>query len=599
MLFPFHVQLFIRFIISFVMWSLLTPGHVKALQAGGMEQNSSTWSNPPGSVVGDSFTPSTVQITWWMEDRFGVDADQDGIIDVPNTFEYANVKDVACPSDPREKRKCEEAPPKFVVYFDSTGSHLQDRSFYPPENITITEYYWTIQGPGGVKNYTTPKFGVRLEQGKYTVQLTVGGKNTVGKNISDTKVESLTIKDIVFVALGDSFASGEGNPEQRKLSLVEIFRLSQSNSGDINLDEMTSAHWAETGPKWNPTISKNRDHARAHRSTLSWPAQVALTLERSDPHTSVTFIFLAATGATIREGLLGPHQGALEEVSGFLKPQLQETQEILGGRPVDILTMSIGGNDVGFSSLITALLKTVGTDRQLARREKAIKTGEWDEILEVFWWTGGKDVNADGLDRLPSLFDKLAEKINSIFQPQHTYILGYPDLTQYRVDGRILTCDHIGDDVLKVRFNKKIDDEEAAWAREHFILPLNQVIRHAASRHGWRYVEDRDQWITPRGYCGRPLYSIEEYTGHQFIASGLFPLSRRLFDSFVNRDESHSFRWWRTAKESHPIQGVEPSEDRGITPDTIETRGMFHPNEMGHQALMHLMIQAMPEWFQR
>ncbi|MCA9469917.1 MAG: hypothetical protein KC643_31345 [Nitrospira sp.] len=578
--------------------SLLAYSPAMALQAGVMEEDPSPEFNP-GSVVGNPFIPSPIQITWRMENRFGVDADQDGIIDVPNTYEYANVKDTGCPSQPEEKRKCEEIPPGFVVYFDSVGSRLHDHSFDPPEEIAITEYLWSIRGIKDEKTFRTPKFGVRLQQGRYTVQLTVKGINEDGRKISRTKMEPITIRDIVFVALGDSFSSGEGNPEQRKLSLVEIFRLSPPHSENINVAEMTSAHWAETGPKWNPTISKNRDHARAHRSTLGWPAQVALTLERSDPHTSVTFIYLAATGATIREGIIGPHQGALDEVPGFLKPQLQETQEILRGRSVDILTMSIGGNDAGFSSLITALLKTVGTDRQLGRREKATKNGKWDEILEAFWWTGGKDVNADGLDRLPSLFNTLAEKINSILQPRHTYILGYPDLTQYRVDGHILTCDHIGDDVLKVRFNKKIDDEEAAWARDHFIRPLNQVIRHAASRHGWRYVEDRAQWMTPRGYCGRPLYSIEEYTGHQFIASGLFPLSRRQFDSIVNREELHSPRWWRTAKESVRIQGVEPSEDVGITPDTVETTGMFHPNEMGHQALTHLMIQAMPEWFER
>jgi hypothetical protein len=38
-------------------------------------------------------------------------------------------------------------------------------------------------------------------------------------------------------------------------------------------------------------------HARTHRSTRSGPAQFAMRLEAEDPHTSVTFVCLAATGA--------------------------------------------------------------------------------------------------------------------------------------------------------------------------------------------------------------------------------------------------------------------------------------------------------------
>lgn len=43
-------------------------------------------------------------------------------------------------------------------------------------------------------------------------------------------------------------------------------------------------------------------------------AQAAFTLERVDLHTSVTFVSLAASGATIDKGILGSHKGINDEL---------------------------------------------------------------------------------------------------------------------------------------------------------------------------------------------------------------------------------------------------------------------------------------------
>jgi hypothetical protein len=103
-------------------------------------------------------------------------------------------------------------------------------------------------------------------------------------------------------------------------------------------------------------------HLRAHRSTLAWPAQLAWQIEDTDPTSSVTFIFLAATGATISKGLLGEHSASNQEWTSVadlarkLPPQLDEVKALLAGREIDLLTISIRGNDLGFSSLVAALV---------------------------------------------------------------------------------------------------------------------------------------------------------------------------------------------------------------------------------------------------
>src|SRR5207248_2886904 len=90
-----------------------------------------------------------------------------------------------------------------------------------------------------------------------------------------------------------------------------------------------------------------------HRSTLAGPALAAARLEDSDPHSSVTFVHLACSGATVKNGLLGFYDGA-EKLDNERPPaQVGVLSQMLHVRPkLDALTMSIGGNDVRFSNII-------------------------------------------------------------------------------------------------------------------------------------------------------------------------------------------------------------------------------------------------------
>ncbi len=88
-------------------------------------------------------------------------------------------------------------------------------------------------------------------------------------------------------------------------------------------------------------------HARAHRSTHSGPAQFAMRLEAEDPHTSVTFVCLAATGART-DDLFRPDRSDHNHALGpgpMLPAQLDELHAIAGSRPADILILALGMND--------------------------------------------------------------------------------------------------------------------------------------------------------------------------------------------------------------------------------------------------------------
>ncbi len=89
---------------------------------------------------------------------------------------------------------------------------------------------------------------------------------------------AIEVKDLKFVTLGDSFASGEGNPH---------VTFSEDNPRRL-------AEW------W--------DH-RCHRSLLSASAQTAIMMAQRRRDTSITYVSYACSGATIDQGIVGPYGG--------------------------------------------------------------------------------------------------------------------------------------------------------------------------------------------------------------------------------------------------------------------------------------------------
>jgi hypothetical protein len=180
-------------------------------------------------------------------------------------------------------------------------------------------------------------------QGTYEVELNVSGPNAAGPF-----TQEVTVRDMLIVSIGDSYASGEGNP-------------------DVNRSGDQPAQWVDR---------------RCHRSANSGPAQAAAALERADPHTSVTFLSFACSGATVNRvyraysdacpgdqptsdtyksdafdpykpgdpdrpigsGVVGSYQGAepssCSDFADHLPPQIEELARTVGDRRVDALIAS-------------------------------------------------------------------------------------------------------------------------------------------------------------------------------------------------------------------------------------------------------------------
>ena len=201
-------------------------------------------------------------------------------------------------------------PAGYPVRLDACGS-------------TGATYTWTITGPTGTR--TTPARAVKkrtcrttvlLPEGAHTLTLTV----TKGAKRASTTTQA-QVRNLLVVAMGDSYASGVGNPR--------------------NVDA-----WLQAGTLFT-SFDPYWDDDACDRSVHGAPAQAALALEKSSPRTSVTLVNVTCGGATIGAGILGPQRAARQSQS-----QIEQVRGIVGGRPIDIVTLSIGGNDIGFAQVL-------------------------------------------------------------------------------------------------------------------------------------------------------------------------------------------------------------------------------------------------------
>jgi len=264
------------------------------------------------------------------------DTNRDGVIDgdggVPSTGALS-----AQPSGTYVGAGNRVAQPNERLIGGTTSWYLPDSGF--PVHLDACksigqQYHWTAS-QGGTQVSATP--WQRLSKKSCTAELNLANAPTVltlevrsGAATATTTINA-TPRGLIIVALGDSYSSGEGNPRNVQAWL----------QGNVPFR-----------PYW--------DNDACHRSVLGAPAQAALALEKSSPKTSVEFIDLACSGATVNAGVLGPQSAAGQATS-----QAEQAAAILGDRAADAVILQVGGNDVGFGSLLGSCVLNV--DCPLAR----------------------------------------------------------------------------------------------------------------------------------------------------------------------------------------------------------------------------------------
>jgi hypothetical protein len=304
---------------------------------------------------------------------------------------------------------------------------------------------------------------------------------------------------------------------------------------------------------------------RCHRSANAGASLAAMELERLDPRTSVTLVHVACTGAMILQGVLDSYAGAEDELESTaaptIPPQVHQAAELIGDREIDVVNLSIGGNDVNFGPMImSCMLRTDCTQpgdvddiRQLAETAAATNCGQqfpgvsfvYQPITSTLcgeFYSALADspfVEKDArtlfdLGRFGDPSDPLRPGIAVAYQMLSDALhrtpfsgpglpgapdqlgLGLPTdrndrvyITEYvnplrRDDGEICSFDTDGLEMLP-----GASAAETAFLDAEIVAELSEVVSDGAATHGWNFVDGVvDGFVTRfgegHGYCAAP-----------------------------------------------------------------------------------------------
>ena len=219
-----------------------------------------------------------------------------------------------------------------------------------------------------------------------TVDLSSGGE------APQRATTEISVRDVLIAGLGDSVASGEGNPD-RPVALADEGFCFRSYLGGPTSQYFRPSRAGFTGSRacensgsdalngWQRRSAQWSNQA-CHRSLYSYQTRAAIALAVQHPHIAVTFLPLACTGATVTEGLLGAQRGreclvtrSAINCETSVTAQVTELREALTAakrrqpaRQLDLVLLSVGANDINFSGLVADVIVDGGTERTLTRR---------------------------------------------------------------------------------------------------------------------------------------------------------------------------------------------------------------------------------------
>jgi lysophospholipase L1-like esterase len=390
-----------------------------------------------------------------MAPRFYTNYGEEAYVELTPDRDFIHEKEFGLVLDGCDSRDAQGRSPS-VVDPNSPGASLQ--------------FDWVIVRDGSETEKHVPAFDacritVPMREGGYRVYLTVTDTETFNENVVDKHVN---VRNIVIVSIGDSIASGEGNPE------VPSYR-------DFGLP-FSYTEW------YDPDC---------HRSKWSGHAQAARALEEADPDTSVTFVSLACTGSTIHEGLIPAQTDRLKQL--FCDADGQNCEHI------DALLLSIGGNDVHFG-LVTKECASTGSDA----------TGCVDD---------GTDLNAQiasDLDALEDNLDDVEAFRESLGGPQ-LFLMEYPDVFRDDTDAICdrFTFDRAVTEAIShndywdvsseffIPWNADIFHADLVKLNEVLYEPLLERLEETADEHGWIYVDGIRSAFATHGYCAEDTYIVQ------------------------------------------------------------------------------------------
>lgn len=352
--------------------------------------------------------------------------------------------------------------------------------------------------------------------GTYTVTIaelltTPAGDVDAGPSRSVT----LHLRDFLVVSIGDSAASGQGNPdipgkpagfdvdiEWWEYFIPPALHYELTKAAYDYARNQLKLNFVTAAAHWDASVDMDPDpvwlEPKADRSLRSGHALGAKRLEELDKGIMITFLPFARTDSRIQSGLTGPRDN-----DGWIggDGQIAEVARTIGNRRIDALLVSIGINDIGVTSSLTDL--EAGDNKLWS---SFASTDDADARAKV------EQRDRDNIDRLPVSFDVL-EAALELLNVRDVYLTEYPEaLFDNRNGDAVGGCELFSSD-----FDMDITATDARLLKS-IAHDLNakikaEVDKRRAKGMAWYYIDGIADGFAGHGYCvGKP-----EPNGRYFV----------------------------------------------------------------------------------
>ena len=439
----------------------------------------------------------------------------------------------------------------------------------------------------------------------------------------------IAVRDILIAGLGDSFASGEGNPD-RPVALADegfcfrsylggptaqYFRPSRAGFNGTRACENSGSDalngWQRRSAQWS--------NQACHRSLYSYQTRAALALAVQHPHIAVTFLPLACTGATVTEGLLGAQRGRECLVTRnaincetSVTAQVTELRDALAAakrrqpaRQLDMILLSVGANDINFSGLVADVIVDGGTERTLTRRGGVM--GTVDESRKAL------------ASELPQRFGKLREALRPLIGADMSKVIFTSYANPAYANGAPCAGGRGGFDVHpSFSANPQRLGAVADYVQSEFLPQLRNiatcgggVLCKDPARDRITFVDSHLTEFNNHGFCARAT-TDPEFDRQCFSAKGdifntdLVEAASSPMACGRGASEFRAYapraRWIRDANESYftamtypqGVSSTQPSDIHDATWGILSAvyGGAIHPTAEGHAAMADAALPA-------
>lgn len=331
------------------------------------------------------------------------------------------------------------------------------------------------------------------------------------------------IGNFVIVSIGDSVASGEGNPVVPVKTTACCGHKAYWNYGDASISNLTHTKTA---------------HA-CHGSSESGPAIAARTIIHDNPSARVTFIHLACSGAHIyikhAKGDLGNYDTSTTDNPDNAVGQLDHLATLLPkGTKIDTLLITVGADNIdgGFGNVVKAC---VGSPP--------------DPKIDCTTSTDTASVAMrESLPSIPSLdYSPLEAKLKSGIlnvADSNVYITDYFDPT-HDAAGNFPTLEES-----KACSAETLLPDEFEYLYYNLQVPLNARIATIKDLYGWHYIGGKDFPIASdfldHGYCvasGSWVVSLPQSVATQGNKDGTSHPNPQGQNEYKNNIVKAIYRW--------------------------------------------------------